>query len=106
MRYLLSLCDLHFYVVVGLASILVSVIHAEQCSAVASLAAACVAGAIISGVVFILGFLGLCPFELGLKGVFGWSVINLLTGSVLVTTLVILIHTIASVLRLLKEMIF
>jgi hypothetical protein len=99
MRSVLSLCDLHFYVVVALMALLGSVIHADSRPGFPPLFIIATLSVAISGAALVLGFLGLCPFELGFKQIVGWCIINFATGSVLAAIIVAFTLAVAVGLR-------
>jgi hypothetical protein len=106
MRSVLSLCDLHFYVVVVLMALLASVMHADSRPGFPSFFIIAKLGAAISGAALVLGFLGLCPFELGFKRIVGWCIVNFATGSVLAAVIVVCTLAVAVGLRALGNALF
>lgn len=102
MRRLLDLCDLHVYVVVGFLSLPMSIVLAGRSSAFPSIALLGLFGAVVAGTVLVFGFLALCPFELGFKGIIGWCVVNLVGGTVLAAVILACTSTAAIILRTLR----
>ena len=106
MHKLLSLCDLHYCVVVGILAIPMAFIVEERDPGFPPIIAIGAFGAVASGMVLVFGFLGLCPFELGFRRILAWCVVNFAAGAILAAVIFVCATAVAVFLRALFGAIF